>query len=535
MLESDEAAPRPELRRYLATLRRRKLLIALTVLVTAGAAVGLSLLQDKAYQGEALVLLQPRGNQSVFEPDAGVRLDPALAVETEIVVLKSPPVQAEVERRLGRRVNRPSASRVGDTLVIKVTAQDREPRGAAEVATAYADAFIELRRRERVNALLSVGEEIETKIAEVQRELEAVEAELADSRSGTPARTTLENRRAALVDQEARFRERLDQLEVDTSVSAGVAELVSRADVPSSPVRPKPIRNGVLGGVVGLLLGVALASLFEAVDESIKTREEVLAAGGLPVLGTIPSFDPKAIAEEGSPAGEAFRSLRTSVQLLGVQRPLKVIQFSSPGGGEGKTTVVANLAVVLVAVGLRVLVVDLDLRRRHLHEIFDVPNDVGFTSLFLGEADVASVLRPVPAHDGLVCLPAGPLAPNPSELLASRKTAEILFDLQNRFDVVVIDCAPVLPVTDAILVAPAAEATVLVVRSGQTTRRQLRAAIDQLRQVDAPLKGAVLNDAASEYAYGYAYGEIDGGRVADRGPSVNGHRRRKRREPADKR
>ena len=531
MIEGTEEAG-AQLRRYLSVLARRKLLVALMSLLTAAAAVGLSLLDDEAYAGEALVLLQPRGNQSVFEPDAGVRIDPALAVQTEIVVLKSKPVQAEVERRLGRPVSPVHVSRVGDSLVLKVKGTDREPRGAADVATSYAEAFIELRRKERVNALLSVGQEIETKIAETQRELEGVEQELAASRTGGPARTTLENRRVALVNQQTRFREKLDELEVDTSVNAGGAEVVSRADLPSSPFKPKPLRNGVLGGIIGLLAGIGLASLVEALDESIKTRDELAAATDLPVLGAIPSFDDAlVVVEEGSPAAEAFRSLRTSVQLLGVQRPLTVIQFTSPSAGEGKSTTVANLAVVLVALGLRVVIADFDLRRRRIHEIFGVSNEVGYTSLFVGNTDLEAALQAVPAHDGLFCLPAGPLAPNPSELLASRRTATILYELQNRFDMVLIDCAPVLPVTDAIVVAPWAEATILVARGAQTTRRQMGAAIDQLRQVQAPLKGSVLNDAASETSYGYAYGEA-ANLTTDPAPAVNGHRKRRRREPA---
>lgn len=498
--------------------------IGFITFLTVGAAVGLSLRQTRIFEGQAPVLLQPRGDQSLFAPDAGVRLDPALAVDTEIEVLTSGPVRDEVEKKIGP-VSPARANQVRQTLVIQVKARDRRPERAALAATTYAQTYIDLRRKQLVDQVLSAGQDVQAKIAEVAAEIVEVEKEEAAAKSsGAIVQNSLETRRQALLSQQALFRQKLDELEIDASVNAGGAQLLAPATTPRSPVQPKPVHDGVLGGIVGLLLGIGMASLFEALDDSIKTREELgLVAGDLPVLGAIPAFAAApGLAERGSGAAEAYRSSRTAVQLLGSDVPVGLVQITSPGAGEGKTTTLSNLGAALAAAGLRVAMVDCDLRRPQLHEVFGLSNAVGVTTVLIGEVSVDAALQPVAGHDGLVCLPAGPACPNPSELLSSSTTGDLMSLLQSQFDIVLVDCPPVLAVTDATVVALWMEATILVAEAGKTTKRQLRGAIEQLGQVDGPLRGIVLNKANSEANYGYAYGYGYGERRSDRGePAVN--------------
>jgi capsular exopolysaccharide synthesis family protein len=236
----------------------------------------------------------------------------------------------------------------------------------------------------------------------------------------------------------------------------------------------------------------------------------------LPVLGVIPSVGagkrtglrPQA---DGWPdfdgeALEAFRSLRTSIQLLGVDRPLGVFQFTSPLAGEGKTTTVSNLGLVLASAGQRVIVIDCDLRRPRLNDTFGLPRSPGLVSVLSGDVSLADAIRPVPQRERLALLAAGPLPPNPSELLGSKRVSQLIFQLQSEFDLVLLDSPPVLPITDAAVLSRWVDATVLVAAEGKTTRSQLQAALQVLRQVDAPLAGVVLNRARAEGGYGYGYG-----------------------------
>jgi capsular exopolysaccharide synthesis family protein len=264
----------------------------------------------------------------------------------------------------------------------------------------------------------------------------------------------------------------------------------------------------MLAVVGGLLLGVVLTSVLETLDESVKSKDDLRAAtDGLPVLASIPSFEGTDgyLVEDGTVAGEAYRMLRTSVQLLGVARPLRTVLITSASSGEGKTTTVVNLAKVFATTGQNVVVVDCDLRRPRLHEVLECSNRIGFTSLLLDEVTLDGALQPVPGHERLMLVASGHLSPNPSELLSSKQAAQVFFDLQSRFDVVLIDCPPVLPVTDATLLSAWVDATVLVASADQTSRKQLKSTIDVLRQVDAPLKGTVLNRARVEKSQYYSY------------------------------
>ena len=519
---ADDSVTELELRDYLRVIRRRKWIIALVTLVVVGSAIGASVIQTPVYQGKAEVLLQAKATESLFDPNSGQRNDPARAVQTEIQVLKSRPGRDLVRKALGSAPPA-SASPVGQTDVIEVRAESTDPDRAAAIANAYAKSYIGFRRTQAVDDVLAAAEQIQQKVAELQTQIDGV---------GTPTTTATTPRgdprpapaadvtqqRDQLVAQQALFRQKLDQLQVDAALKSGGAQLVTPAVVPTTPIRPTPVRNGVVAVAVGLMLGLGLAFLREHLDDTIRTKEDVEhAAGGLPVLATIPVVpgwkDRKkavvaSLVEPRSAAAESYRSLRTAVQFLGLDRPVRTLQVTSPSASEGKTSTVANLAIALAGAGQRVIAVDCDLRKPRLHAFFGLENDVGFTSVLLGDAPLSAALQPVHGIDGLLILASGMPPPNPSELLAGPRSAQVLESLQAQADVVLVDCPPVLPVTDAAILAGRVDATLVVVTATETHRRRLQQALDTLAQVGAPLSGLVLNAARQEpgYAYRYRYG-----------------------------
>ncbi len=531
-----DGAPELDLRRYLEVLRRRKRAIVGSVLVLVASALAISFLQTPVYQGQALVLLRAPGTGLPF--GGGQQdLDPELAVATEIQVLKSAPVRATVTERLGP-VPEVSVRRVDTSLMIEVQARSTDRARAAEVATAYAQAYIDYRREQATQDLLAVAGEVERTLANLERELNDLEGErLAATGSDAQASTA---RRDALVSQRSVFRQRLDELQFQAAVSTGEARLVSPAPLPESPLSPKPIRSGVLAAVAGLLVGLVLAAVREHLDDSIKTRADVgEALGGVPVLAAIPMAPARRSAEEpglmvmspeATPASESFRALRTSVQLLGVEHRLRTIQVTSPNEGEGKTTVVVNLAAVMAQAGERVVVVDCDLRKPRGHLALGVARSPGITSILSGQVTLQEALQRVRiGEDEVAVLGAGPIAPNPSELLTSKRTSELLFDLQTDFDLLLIDSPPVLLATDATVLSAWVDATVLVVSAGSTTTRELQLTVETLKQVEAPVVGVVLNRVEDQpHGYGYRYGDelqLRRGRVRSRSAA-----RRARRE-----
>jgi capsular exopolysaccharide synthesis family protein len=514
----ESPAQQLDITRILAGLRRRKRMIAAIVLATGTMAVVLSLLQTPIYQGAARIALDPPGGTAVFEPvTASARIDPALIVETELEVLKSDTVRALVAEQLGP-VGEVDATRVGDTLLIEVKGSSTEPERATAVTNAYARTYLELRRQQAADDLLETGGQLRDKVAELQAQIDALDLGA--------------EQRDALVEQQARFGERLNQLEIEAALQSGGGEIVSESSVPSEPVSPTPVRNLLLALVVGSLIGLSMALVMEYRDDSIKALNDLVdAIKPLPVLGSLPVVAgwqrepsrPHLVTDDQADslqAGEAYRALRTAVSLLGVERPLTTIQLTSALPGDGKTTTLANLAVVLATAGQRVVLVDCDLRRPNLHAAFQVDNAVGFISVLAGEVELSAAIQPIRAEGELSLLASGGLAPNPSELLGSKRTSELLFALQSDFDVVLVDSPPVLSVTDAAVLSVWVDTTLIVTSAGTTTRNHLRSTVAILRQAGAPVGGAILNRADSRFGYGYgydSYGERSDGRRTGHG------------------
>lgn len=498
-MSSSESSSELGLHDYLRIVGRRKQLIVVVVLLVVVPAVVFSLLQTPQYEGRAELLLQPRTSETLFDPNSGIRADPARQVQNEIRILSSAPVREAVRTQLGS-APKVSASAIGSTDLIRVSARSTDPAQAASLANVYATAYIDVRRKQAVDDVLAASQQVQGKITELQKQIDAA--------PGGAQKDTL-------VQAQSLFKQNLDQLQVAGALKQGGAQLVTPASVPTSPVAPQPMRTAILALALGLVLGLSLAVLREYLDDSVKGKDDFeRVAPGLPVLGLIPVVSawraketPYLVSLEDptSPAAEAYRTLRTSVQFLGLDQPMRTLQITSPNPQEGKTTTLTNLAVALARSGSTVAIVCCDLRRPRVHEFFGLSNDVGFTSVLLGKVGLAGAMQEVPDQARLSLLASGPLPPNPSELLASKRTAEVLGSLQAEYDIVLIDAPPVLPVTDALVLSGRVDATLLVAVAGATTRKEVARAVELLRQVEAPLVGAVLNGVDTEGSYGYAY------------------------------
>jgi capsular exopolysaccharide synthesis family protein len=487
------------LRDYLHLVVRRKQIIVVVLLLVTVPAVVFSLLQTPMYAGRAELLLQTRNSETLFDPNSGARADPARQVQNQIRILSSQPVRTEVRARIGS-APKVKAGAIGDTDLISVTARSPDPSRAALLANTYANAYIDYRRKQAVDDVLAATQQVQGKIGDLQKQIDT-----------TPAGP----QKDSLVQAQATFKQKLDQLQVDGALKQGGAQLVTPAQVQTSPVAPQPLRTGVLALILGLILGVGLAVLREFLDDSVKSKDDFeRVVPGVPVLGLIPVVSawrgketPYLVSLEDptSPAAEAYRTLRTSIQFLGLDQPMRTLQITSANPQEGKTTTLANLAVALARSGSTVAIVCCDLRRPRVHEFFGLKNEVGFTSVLLGKVPLAGAVQEVPDQARLSLLASGPLPPNPSELLSSKRTVEVLGSLQAEYDIVLIDAPPVLPVTDALVLSGRVDATLLVAVAGATTRKEAARSVELLRQVDAPLVGAVLNGVDTEGSYGYAY------------------------------
>jgi capsular exopolysaccharide synthesis family protein len=294
-----------------------------------------------------------------------------------------------------------------------------------------------------------------------------------------------------------------------TAPTVGV-EILAEPKLADDPVSPQPVRNVGLAVVLGLIVGVGAAALRESLDTSVRDAEGLAAATGAPVLSAIP-FDPKAdkspLIIEGSAQStraEAMRQLRTNLQFINVDQPLKTLVVTSAVPGEGKSSTSINLGIAFAEAGKRVILIDADLRRPKVAEYLGLEGAIGLTNLLAGQVQIADAVQPW-GGSGMWVLPSGSVPPNPSELLASRNMTDLLAALAGGFDMVIIDTPPVLPVTDAAVMATVADGCVLVTRHGKTTTSQAAAAAASLSAVGGKLHGCVLNRAPKRDSGTYTY------------------------------
>lgn len=523
--DSDELG----IRDYARVLGRRKSTVFIAVLVVAGVALASALAQTPSYDTTASVLLEPRSNSTLFNNNAIASNDPARDLQTEIQVVTSQPIKRVVHSTLGA-APAITVTPVGQSNVIHITAQSTDPVSAAVVANTYANAYIDYRRSQAVTDALAAESQIQGRISDLQHQIDGLNAQVKGA--STSQTSAILSQIDSLVQQQGTFKQQLGQLQVQTAVKSGGAQLIAPASTPASPSTPRPLRDVVLAMMAGLILGIGAAFGLEYFDDSLKSQEDLdRAIHGLSTLAVIPQVsswktreEPLviSIAEPQSPAAESYRALRTAIQFSSMDRPLHTLQITSPSPGEGKTTTLVNLGVALAQVGQEVILTCCDLRRPRLHEFFDLDNNIGFTSVLLGNVPASAALQDVPGVPGLRVLASGPLPPNPSELLSSARAAEVLTALRGAADMILIDSPPVLPVTDAAVLSGLVDSTLLVVTAGSTTRRQAAQAVAVLAQVDAPLLAVVLNGLTADGSYGSAYNyyryEHDARRRWERGP-----------------
>jgi receptor protein-tyrosine kinase len=310
------------------------------------------------------------------------------------------------------------------------------------------------------------------------------------------------------------------QLEGQSDGGSSITVTVTQApELPAVPSSPLTVRNIAMGIVLGLVLGVVLALTRARWDRSVRDPEEAAELAGAPVIGMIlkdDSVGAQHVASDGgrsSGAGEGYRQLRSNLQFLSVDKPPKVIMISSAIPAQGKSTAAVNLGIALAQAGRRVTLIEADLRKPMVARYLGLIEGAGLTSILTGNADVEDVLQPW--GDGkLSVIAAGPVPPNPGELLASSHMAALLKQLRDENDYVIVDTPPLLPVADGTGVSVLVDGVLLSVRYGSTKKDQLRQVRATLDRVGAKTLGVILNvvppksdvTAAFGYQYTYAYG-----------------------------
>ncbi len=490
-----------DLRSALRILRRRLAVIVLCFCLLTAAALVYSLAQEKKYSSTATLLFRDPGfDQTVFGAPVFQTPDPTREAATNVDLVSLSAVADRTARRLDNGMtasaiqNEVSTEAEGQSNLVSITATDPDPEFAAKLANTFADTFIAFRRqadRRKVASALRL----------VRKDYAQLSPEAKQGQEGQA------------------LQQQISKLSTLQALQTGNAELVQQAQPSSSPSSPQTTRNVVIGAILGLVVGLGLALLFERLDRRVKDPDELGEALAMPAIGTIP--DSKVLAANGGSSSsklpfaeaEAFRMLRTRLRYFNVDREVRSVLVTSASPKDGKSTVAWNLAHTAAEVGVRTLLIEADFHqptiaaRRHLEPL------PGLAEILTHQCERDAAIQHMPVEDrsngepgnrALDLIVAGATPPNPAELLESQGMAVLLNELSEEYELLVIDTPPVALLADAIPLMKLVGGVLVVGQLGKTTKEEAAHLAGQLQKLNAPVLGVVANRARKGRGYGYA-------------------------------
>ncbi len=528
-----------ELRDYINVAAARKwVIIGVTVLVVAAALI-FSLLQDPVYESRVLILADiNRAGESVSDSVASLlygNTQEFIQTQAEIIRTRTTAravrdrlefgyEEASYEREEGEEVFIPDAlpsaeqlrasvnvRRSQNTNVFEIAVTNTDPLLARDAAQAYADQYILDRRLASIRQISDARNEVWNRITELETQI----ADIADKikqYGDEKIPTDLQAQASQAVSLWATLYEKYMSLRIAEALGQRGLEVIEVAER-GVKVSPRVTRNGVLALFLGLILGVGMAFLVDYLDDTLKTREDFERHYGVGIIGEIARMTPAGEEEREvayftqpeSAAAEGFRNLRTNVQFLNMDGGTRLLMVTSAGPEEGKTSVATNLGAALSEMGMRVLVVEADLRRPVIGKFLAKQPEKGLTDAIMGTARLEDAVVKT-ENENLFVLMSGAKPPNPAELVSSQTMKDLLAGLRNSFDYVIVDAPPVLAVSDAVAMAPMMDGVLVVASHNIATRGGARHTVEVLGKVETRILGVVINNVEMSGRYGYGYG-----------------------------
>lgn len=488
--------------------------LILCPVITVAAAAAVTSSMTPIYEAEAQLLVEHQMAGGSLDLQSIQAAERRTQTFSQLILTRSVLSQViedlELEQPLDDLRDDLSVSHMRDTQLIAISYRDSDPEHAAEVVNAVSRQFAEYVREVQMpvvgvqaDDLTELIDDLDEQIADAEERVAELEAD------GGPETETEQDELVALtnsIDQLNQSRDAFFSIAgVMTDFDAALGSQVYLAEPAAAPIEhvsPQLTLNLAIAGMLGLMLGGSITVVLSWLDDNVKTEADVRALLHRPVIGTVPQEkfpeQMESIHSGRSMSGEIFRGLRTNLQFTMVDRSVKSLVITSSGPGEGKTTVAANLAIVLAQGGQRVILVDADMRRPQIHNRFHrVRNDRGLSNLLLQAPAVIEDVAQSTSINNLKILTTGPLPPNPPDLIGSSRMRALIGALEETADIVIFD-APPLAISESLLLSSLADGIVFVVRAGKNRRAEIVQGFDSASQTGIPVLGVVLNGVARD-------------------------------------
>jgi non-specific protein-tyrosine kinase len=513
-----------DIRHYISLVWRWLWLILLASLLTSAIVYVVTIRISPVYQASASLLINEAPGAKITDYSSIITSQRLAQTYAKLLVQK--PVLQEVIARLELDLSVEqlksaiAVEPVSETQLIDIRVEDTDPIRAAFIANELGTVFAEQNQANQEARYASAKDSLSIQLSELEARINTIEEQIAELDKTLEFDTELGR---------LEYSPELDRLEASLSqwrqiyantlqsyedVRLAEAETISNviqaeaAEPPKNPIRPRVMMNTALGGVLGAMVAVGLILLIEALDDTIRGTDEVTRYLNLPVLGAIRKIEsseaPITAIKPRAPVSEDFRSLRTNIQFVSVDAPVRSIMVTSPTPEDGKTTVALNLSIILAQGGSRVALIDADLRRPAIHKYMRLSNRWGLTTLFTNQdLRLDGILRKNKSS-GFSIMTSGNLPPNPAELLGSEKMVQIIKKVKAQSDIIVFDSPPLAVVTDAAVLSKQVDGVIVIINSGTTKIAAARQAVQQLHRVGANILGVVLNNVSSKKSYYYS-------------------------------
>jgi len=510
-----------DLRQYMSILWKGKWIIILCTLLAVAVGFTLIFTMPPTYEATAKILIVEQNISSeVFDqyiPEySGSR---EVNFQTQMEIINSRQFREEVIKRLSLNIkpdeleDKIQINRVMGANVVDISVQDNDPQLAADIANILSEIYIEWVSENYQQDIKELLGEIDLKVIDSKEKLDDASREISKlEESGKDIPESLRKELEMYSSLYVMLSEKYENLRISETVGDSFATVIETAVVPKGSIKPNKRLYMASSFLIGLLLGCGIILLREVLDNTIKSSSDVKRYYGLNTISQIAydkSYDTKkreliVLKEPNSQTSESIRELRTNLGYFNIDKKNKIIGVTSAQLEEGKSFVSANLAVTLAQSGIKTLLLNADFRKPVIHKYFNFNNSSGITSILTGYSKLSEEVRSTEIEN-LHFLASGPIPPNPVELLESDLMSKMLTALSEKYDYIIVDTPPIVPVTDLMVLARKIDSILIVARVGKVTKSVVLQAVEKLEMVKSRVLGVVLNGIVRKGSYYYYY------------------------------